>query len=55
MLSVLFDKELFDKVKITINKKQLFFYIINNNLYEKHINLITKCSTNKLLSIDFID
>lgn len=37
-----------DKKKITINKKQLFFYNVNSNLYKKHTDLISKCSTNKL-------
>lgn len=55
MLSSIFDKELIENKKVMIKKKVFYYYFVNNDLYQKHNNLIEKCSTKKLLKIDYID
>ena len=55
MLTALFDKELFDAKNIKYKGKNYSYNIINQELYDKHINVIKSCSTNKLFNINFID
>jgi len=56
MLISLFNKDLINKSKtVTINKIKYRYYEINKELYKKHLNVINKCSLNKLFNIDFLD
>jgi hypothetical protein len=55
MLKQLFDDNIIMLKRIKINKKGYFYYIINYVTYNKHIELINKCSITKLLKSDFIN
>lgn len=56
MLMALFDKELIKKTRdVRINKIKYKYHEFNKEIYNKHLELIQKCSINKLFNVDFVD
>jgi hypothetical protein len=55
MMTILFDKNLIDSKRVRIYGKDYIYYIINNIIYEKHMNIINKVKTKNLFNCDFIN
>ena len=55
MLTILFDKDLIDSKRVRFNGKDYIYYIINNIIYEKHMNIINKVKTKNIFNCDFIN
>ena len=51
----IFDKDLIDSKRVRFNGKDYIYYIINNIIYEKHMNIINKVKTKNFLNCDFIN